>query len=96
MKIADDKTRVMGTTWSNLTFVRVLNNEGLEGIGEVRMLNHTDASLGYFAKAVPRLLVETGHFEGEQWLVDERRLGDESDFGLVMTTPDQAVHVLLD
>jgi L-alanine-DL-glutamate epimerase-like enolase superfamily enzyme len=96
MKIADDKTRVMSTAWRNLTFVRVLTDEGLEGFGEVRMLNHTDALLGYFAQAVPRLLVETGHFEGKQWIVDERRSSDDSDFGLIMTTPDQVVHVLLD
>lgn len=96
MRIADDKTRVMSTAWRNLTFVRVLTDEGLEGIGEVRMLNHTDSLLGYFAQVVPRLLVETGHFEGEQWIVDERRSGDESDFGLVMTTHGQAVRALLD
>lgn len=53
MKIVDVKTHVMGTAWRNLTFVRVLTDEGLEGLGEVRMLNHTDALLGYFAEAVP-------------------------------------------
>src|SRR5438874_10504608 len=53
MKIVDVKTHVMGTAWRNLTFVRVLTDEGLEGLGEVRMLNHTDALLGYFKEAVP-------------------------------------------
>lgn len=53
MKIIDVKTHVMGTAWRNLTFVRVLTDEGVEGLGEVRMLNHTDALLGYFAEAVP-------------------------------------------
>jgi hypothetical protein len=60
------------------------------------MLNHTDALLGYFAQAVPRLLVETRHFEGEQWIVDGHRSGDESDFGLAMTAHGQAVHAILD
>jgi galactonate dehydratase len=33
--------------------VRVITDEGLQGVGEVRMLNHTDALLGYLAEAVP-------------------------------------------
>jgi len=53
MKIVDVKSAVMGTAWRNLTFVRVITDDGLEGVGEVRMLNHTDALLGYFAEAVP-------------------------------------------
>ena len=52
MKITDVKTYVTGTAWRNITLVRVLTDEGLEGIGEVRMLNHTDALLGYLAEAV--------------------------------------------
>ncbi|HEU5198824.1 MAG TPA: galactonate dehydratase [Ktedonobacterales bacterium] len=53
MKIVDVKTSVLGTPWRNLTFVRVITDEGLEGVGEVRMVNHTDALLGYLAEAVP-------------------------------------------
>ncbi len=53
MKISDVKTYVVGTPWRNLTFVRVLTDEGLEGIGEVRMVNHTEALLGYLTEAVP-------------------------------------------
>jgi uncharacterized protein YukE len=44
----------------------------------------------------PWLLVETGHFEGEQWVVDERRSGDETDFGLILATPGQVVHAVFD
>src|SRR5438045_3414030 len=65
MQIVDVKTHVMGTAWRNLTFVRVLTEEGLEGIGEVRMLNHTDALLGYFAKAVPNHVVGSDPFNIE-------------------------------
>ena len=53
MKIVDVKTHVLGTAWRNLTIVRVITDEGLEGVGEVRMVNHTDALLGYLAEAVP-------------------------------------------
>ncbi|HEY1348527.1 MAG TPA: mandelate racemase/muconate lactonizing enzyme family protein [Ktedonobacteraceae bacterium] len=53
MKIVDVKTAVLGTAWRNLTFVQVLTDEGLTGVGEVRMLNHTEALRGYLAEAVP-------------------------------------------
>jgi galactonate dehydratase len=59
MKITDVKTYVTGTAWRNITLVRLLTDEGLEGIGEVRMLNHTDALLGYLAEAVPNHIL--GH-----------------------------------
>ena len=39
MKITDVKTLVMGTSWRNLTFVKVETDEGLTGISEVRMNN---------------------------------------------------------
>jgi galactonate dehydratase len=42
LKIVDVKTHVVSTAWRNLTFVRVLTDEGIEGVGEVRMINHTD------------------------------------------------------
>lgn len=53
MKIVDVKSYVLGTAWRNLTFVQVITDDGLEGVGEVRMVNHTDALLGYLAEAVP-------------------------------------------
>ena len=59
MKIVDVKSYVLGTAWRNLSFVRVITDEGLEGVGEVRMVNHTDALSGYLAEAVPRYVI--GH-----------------------------------
>jgi L-alanine-DL-glutamate epimerase-like enolase superfamily enzyme len=53
VKIVDVKSAVLGTAWRNLTFVQVITDEGLIGVGEVRMLNHTDALRGYLAEAVP-------------------------------------------
>jgi len=51
MKISDLQTYVLGTAWRNLTYVEVHTDAGLVGVGEVRMLNHTDALIGYFAEA---------------------------------------------
>ncbi len=57
MKIVDVKTYVVSTAWRNLTYVRVLTDDGLEGVGEARMINHTDALLGYLAEAVPNHVI---------------------------------------
>src|SRR5947209_6371694 len=51
MKIVELRTLVMGSAWRNLTMVIVKTDEGLQGVGEVRMLNHTDALLGYLQEA---------------------------------------------
>ncbi|GHO72575.1 dehydratase [Ktedonobacter sp. SOSP1-85] len=51
MKISGIQTHVVGSPWRNITIVRVKTDEGLEGLGEVRMLNHTDALLGYLNEA---------------------------------------------
>jgi galactonate dehydratase len=52
MKITDVTTHVLGTPWRDLTFVQVHTDEGLTGVGETRMLGHTQALLGYLAEAV--------------------------------------------
>ncbi|HEY7123651.1 MAG TPA: mandelate racemase/muconate lactonizing enzyme family protein [Ktedonobacterales bacterium] len=81
MKIVDVKTTVLGTVWRNLTYVRVITDEGLEGVGEVRMVNHTDALLGYLAEAVPNHLLgrDPGNIEDlvyRMYRHDFARLGE--------------------
>ena len=50
----------------------------------------------YSGRLDPWLLVEAGHFEDEQWVIEEQRSGDESDFGLLMAKPGQVVHAIFD
>ena len=81
MKIVDVKSAVLGTAWRNLTFVRVITDEGLEGVGEVRMLNHTDALRGYLAEAVPNHVLGHDPFDIESlvrgmYLNDFARAGE--------------------
>jgi galactonate dehydratase len=57
MKITNVRPLVMSTSWRNLTFVVVETTDGITGVGEVRMLNHTDALLGYLREAVPNHVV---------------------------------------
>jgi len=65
VRIVDVKTYVLGTAWRNLTFVEVHTDEGITGVGEARMLNHTDALLGYLAEAVPNHVLGSDPFQIE-------------------------------
>ncbi len=81
MKIVDVKSMVLGTAWRNLTFVRVFTDVGLEGVGEVRMLNHTDALRGYLAEAIPNHILGHDPFDIENlvrgmYLNDFARAGE--------------------
>ncbi|GGY84630.1 mandelate racemase/muconate lactonizing enzyme family protein [Streptomyces nitrosporeus] len=58
MRITGISTHVVGTPWRNLTYVQVHTDEGLTGVGETRMLGHTDALLGYLGEA------SVNHIEG--------------------------------
>jgi galactonate dehydratase len=65
MKISKITPMVLGTAWRNLTFVKVETDEGLVGVGEVRMLNHTDALIGYLAEAGPNHVLGSDPFNIE-------------------------------
>ncbi|HJP79118.1 MAG TPA: mandelate racemase/muconate lactonizing enzyme family protein [Pseudonocardiaceae bacterium] len=65
MKITGVSTHVIGTAWRNLTIVEVHTDAGITGLGEVRMLNHTDALLGYLQEAVTNHVLGTDPFDVE-------------------------------
>jgi galactonate dehydratase len=62
MKIARVETLVLGAAWRNLTYVVLHTDDGLEGVGEVRMINHTDALLGYLDEAGPNHILGSDPF----------------------------------
>jgi galactonate dehydratase len=65
MKIVEVRPLVLGAAWRNLTFVVVRTDEGIEGVGEVRMINHTSALLGYLEEAVPTHVIGADPFAFE-------------------------------
>jgi galactonate dehydratase len=65
MKITDVVTLVMGTSWRNLTFVKVETDEGITGISEVRMNNRTDALVAYIDGAKRRHVIGSDPFNTE-------------------------------
>ncbi len=85
MKIVKVTPLVLGTAWRNLTFVKIETDEGLTGVGEARVINRTQAVLGYLEEAVPRYVLGSDPFEIERLV---QRMFRE-DFGrageLVMT-----------
>lgn len=82
MKITKVRPLVMGTPWRNLTFLVLETDEGLTGTGEVRMINNTDALLGYLSEAVPRYVIGKDPFDREL-IVDNMRRNDYSRAGEV-------------
>jgi galactonate dehydratase len=85
MKITDVETFVVGTEWRNLTIVRLHTDEGLTGLGEARMVNHTEALVGYLAEAGPRHVVGHDPFRIED-LVKRMGRDDFSRAGEVMSS----------
>ncbi len=85
MRITKVTPLVLGTNWRNITFVKVETDEGLTGVGEARVINRTEAVLGYLSEAVPRFVLGSDPFEIER--LTQRMFRE--DFGrageLVMT-----------
>ena len=85
MKITDLQTFVVGTDWRNLTIVRLHTDEGLTGLGEARMVNHTDALVGYLREAAPRHVIGHDPFRIEE-LIKKMGRDDFSRAGEVMSS----------
>jgi galactonate dehydratase len=80
LKIASVTPLVMGTEWRNLTIVKVRTDEGLAGVGEVRMVNQTQALLGYLDHAITNHVLGADPFDVEalvqrMWRTDYERAG---------------------
>ena len=87
MRIADVQTFVLGTPWRNLSIVKVTTDEGLTGVGEVRMVGHTEALLGYLSEGVPRHVLGLDPFDTERlvrtlWRDDYARVGEIAMSGI--------------
>ncbi|MFI0444025.1 mandelate racemase/muconate lactonizing enzyme family protein [Actinomadura sp. 6N118] len=83
MRITKIDTHVVGTPWRNLTFVTVHTDEGLTGVGETRMLGHTEALRGYLAEAERRHVVGSDPFNIED-LVHRMKYGDYGRAGEIV------------
>jgi galactonate dehydratase len=83
MKISDLSIHVMGTPWRDLTYVVLTTDEGLQGVGETRMINHTEALRGYLAEAAPTHVLGSDPFDIES-LVQRMKFGDYGRSGEIV------------
>ncbi len=92
MKITGVRPLVLGTAWRNLTFVVVSTDEGIDGVGEVRMINNTEALLGYLAEAATNHVVGADPFAIET-LVQRMWHGDYGRPGQIEMSGIAAVEI---
>ncbi|KMS83078.1 mandelate racemase/muconate lactonizing enzyme family protein [Prauserella rugosa] len=83
MKITGISTHVVGTPWRNLTYVLVHTDDGLTGVGETRMLGHTEALLGYLREAEVNHIAGSDPFAIED-LVRRMKYGDYGRAGEIV------------
>jgi len=83
MKITRVTTHVVGTPWRDLTFVQIFTDEGLVGVGETRMLSHTQALIGYLAEAERNHILGSDPFDIES-LVHRMKYGDYGRSGEIV------------
>jgi len=83
MKISKVSTHVVGTPWRDLTYVQVHTDEGVSGVGETRMLSHTQALLGYLAEAEQNHVLGSDPFDIES-LVQRMKFGDYGRSGEIV------------
>lgn len=83
MRITGISTHVVGTPWRNLTYVQVHTDEGITGVGETRMLGHTDALLGYLREAAANHITGSDPFAIED-LVKRMKYGDYGRAGEIV------------
>ena len=92
MKITSVRPLVLGTAWRNLTFVVVSTDEGIDGVGEVRMVNNTESLLGYLAEAAKNHVVGADPFAIEA-LVQRMWRGDYARPGQIEMSGIAAVEI---
>lgn len=87
MKVIDVVPRVVGTPWRELTFVELVTDDGLRGVGEVRMVNKTDTLLACIGELGRRYVRGADPFDVEklawhvQW-ADYGRAGEVAQSAL--------------
>jgi galactonate dehydratase len=66
MRVVDVETVVVGTPWRELTFVELVTDEGLRGLGEARMVNKTSTLVACVEELAERYVVGADPFDTER------------------------------
>ena len=73
MKVVDYEVTVVGCPWRDLTFVELKSDDGLVGLGEVRMVNKTETLIACIRELAPRYVIGTDPFDLERLHWNVRR-----------------------
>src|SRR5437660_11240375 len=77
LKIVRACTTVVGTPWRELTFLELSTDQGLTGVGEVRMVNKTETLVACIGELAPRYVIGSDPFDVERlaWNVQRAEYG---------------------
>jgi galactonate dehydratase len=77
VKVVSMETVVVGTPWRELTFVELVTDDGLRGVGEARMVNKTDTLLACIREIGERYVIGMDPFDVERlaWQVQWEEYG---------------------
>ena len=77
MTIAEARVTVVGTPWRELLFLELSTDDGLTGVGEVRMVNKTDTLVACIGELAPRYVIGADPFDVERlaWNVQRAEYG---------------------
>jgi len=83
VKITEFEVFVVGAPWRELTIVRVHTDEGISGLGEVRMVNKTDTLIAAIQELGERYVVGRDPFEVNRlaWNVQIAEYGIPGEVG---------------
>jgi galactonate dehydratase len=75
--IREARVTVVGTPWRELLFLEMSADNGLTGVGEVRMVNKTDTLIACIEELAPRYVIGTDPFDVERlsWNVQRAEYG---------------------
>jgi galactonate dehydratase len=75
--IREARVTVVGTPWRELLFLELSTDNGLTGVGEVRMVNKTDTLTACIEELAPRYVIGTDPFDVERlaWNVQRAEYG---------------------
>jgi galactonate dehydratase len=83
MKIVDIKITVVGAPWRELTFVELVTDEGLVGLGEARMVNKTETLVACLRELGSRYVIGSDPFNVERlaWNIQMAEYGRAGEVG---------------
>src|SRR3954462_8242711 len=77
MNVTDLLVTVVGSPWRELVFLELIADNGLTGVGEVRMVNKTDTLIACIGELAPRYVIGSDPFDVERlaWNVQRAEYG---------------------